>query len=36
MDNEQARDNAQAAVDFVLERPKWRLTVQAHKYLGLR
>lgn len=36
MDNEQARENAQAAVDFVLARPKWRLTVQAHKYLGLR
>lgn len=36
MDNEQAGENAQAAVDFVLARPKWRLTVQAHKYLGLR
>lgn len=36
MDNEEARENAQAAVDFVLARPKWRLTVQAHKYLGLR
>lgn len=36
MDNQQARENGQAAVDFVLARPKWRLTVQAHKYLGLR
>jgi 7-carboxy-7-deazaguanine synthase len=36
MDNADAGANAQACVDFVLARPKWRLTVQAHKYLGLR
>lgn len=36
MDNTDAAVNAQAAVDFVMDRPKWRLTVQAHKYLGLR
>ncbi len=36
LDDAAARANAQAAVDFVLARPKWRLTVQAHKYLGLR
>lgn len=36
LDDANARDNAQAAVDFVLARPQWRLTVQAHKYLGLR
>jgi 7-carboxy-7-deazaguanine synthase len=24
------------AVDFVMQRPKWRLTTQAHKMLGLR
>jgi 7-carboxy-7-deazaguanine synthase len=24
------------AVDLVMERPKWRLTLQAHKYIGLR
>ncbi|MDX3901044.1 MAG: 7-carboxy-7-deazaguanine synthase [Sphingobium sp.] len=36
LDDEAAHANAQAAVDFVLARPKWRLTVQAHKYLGLR
>jgi 7-carboxy-7-deazaguanine synthase len=28
--------NTQAAVDFVMERPGWRLTLQGHKYLGLR
>jgi 7-carboxy-7-deazaguanine synthase len=36
MDDADARDNARAAVDFVLDRPRWRLTVQSHKYLGLR
>lgn len=36
LDDVHARDNAQAAVDFVLARPNWRLTVQSHKYLGLR
>jgi 7-carboxy-7-deazaguanine synthase len=25
-----------AAVDFALARPRWRLSLQAHKYLGLR
>jgi 7-carboxy-7-deazaguanine synthase len=32
-DAETARD---AAIAFVMERPKWRLTTQAHKVLGLR
>lgn len=36
LDNASAPANAQAAVDFVLERPRWRLTLQGHKYLGLR
>jgi 7-carboxy-7-deazaguanine synthase (Cx14CxxC type) len=31
------RDAAMAqAVALVMERPKWRLTLQAHKYIGLR
>ena len=31
------RDAAlEAAVALVMERPKWRLTLQAHKYIGLR
>ena len=25
-----------AAIDFVMQRPRWRLTTQAHKALGLR
>ena len=36
LDDLNASANAQAAVDFVLERPRWRLTLQGHKYLGLR
>lgn len=32
-DSEGARAGA---VDFVMQRPKWRLTTQAHKMLGLR
>jgi 7-carboxy-7-deazaguanine synthase len=36
LDDARAADNARAAIELVMERPMWRLTVQAHKYLGLR
>ena len=36
MDDTAQADNQAAAIDFVLARPKWRLTLQAHKTLGLR
>ncbi len=36
MDDANGAANVQAAVDFALERPKWRLALQAHKSLGLR
>ncbi len=36
MDDANAAANVQAAVDFALARPRWRLTLQAHKTLGLR
>lgn len=36
LDDSNAAANVQAAVDFALARPKWRLTLQAHKTLGLR
>lgn len=36
MDDAIARENRQAAVDLVLARPRWRLTLQDHKSLGLR
>jgi 7-carboxy-7-deazaguanine synthase (Cx14CxxC type) len=36
MDDAKADANREAAVAFALERPKWRLTLQTHKLLGLR
>ena len=36
MDDASAAENQAAAIDFVLSRPKWRLTLQTHKMLGLR
>lgn len=36
MDDARADANRDSAVAFALERPRWRLTLQAHKMLGLR
>jgi 7-carboxy-7-deazaguanine synthase len=36
MDCENGAAARQAAVDFVMARPNWRLTTQTHKMLGLR
>lgn len=36
MDDAAAAANVQAAIDLAMARPKWRLTLQAHKALGLR
>ena len=36
MDDAAAAENQAAAIDFALSRPKWRLTLQTHKMLGLR
>ncbi|CUS44862.1 MAG: 7-carboxy-7-deazaguanine synthase [Pseudomonadota bacterium] len=36
MDDARLAENQAAAIDFVLARPHWRLTLQAHKALGLR
>lgn len=36
MDCADAEPARAAAVDFVMQRPRWRLTTQAHKALGLR
>ena len=33
---ERSAENLQAAVDFALARPSWRLSLQTHKLLGLR
>ncbi len=36
MDSASAADNQAAAIALALARPKWRLTLQTHKMLGLR
>ncbi|WP_375194424.1 7-carboxy-7-deazaguanine synthase [Sphingobium sp.] len=36
LDDPKAAENVQAAVDLVMARPRWRLSLQSHKYLGLR
>ncbi|GGE78996.1 7-carboxy-7-deazaguanine synthase [Sphingomonas prati] len=36
MDGPTVQDNVAAAIDFVMSRPKWRLSTQVHKSLGLR
>ncbi len=36
MDSADAAANTQAAIDLVLARPRWRLSLQTHKLLGLR
>ncbi|MET0370748.1 MAG: 7-carboxy-7-deazaguanine synthase [Sphingobium sp.] len=36
LDDPHAGDNMQAAIALVMARPRWRLTLQDHKHLGLR
>lgn len=36
MDNAVQQDNIAAAIRFVMQHPKWRLSTQVHKNLGLR
>jgi len=36
LDDQDADANRDAAIAFVLARPKWRLSLQTHKLLGLR
>ena len=36
MDDARGAENVAAAVDFAMARPKWRLSLQTHKALGLR
>ncbi len=36
MDDAHGAANVEAAVAVVMERPHWRLSLQTHKYLGLR
>jgi organic radical activating enzyme len=36
MDNAEGEANTRAAVALAMERPRWRLSLQTHKLLGLR
>jgi len=36
MESEQWDDNIKHAVEFVMENTKWKLSVQTHKYLGVK
>jgi len=36
IDDARGQANVQAAIDFAMARPKWRLSLQTHKQLGLR
>ncbi len=36
LDGPEVEENTRLAVDFCLHHPKWRLTLQSHKALGLR
>ncbi|AEI36943.1 MAG: 7-carboxy-7-deazaguanine synthase [Zymomonas mobilis subsp. pomaceae] len=36
MDNDEARQNLEEAVAFVMQRPLWRLSLQTHKMIGLK
>jgi 7-carboxy-7-deazaguanine synthase len=36
MDSAEGAANVRAAVSLAMERPRWRLTLQTHKLLGLR
>lgn len=36
LDDPQASANVQSAIELVMQRPNWRLSLQSHKYLGLR
>ena len=36
LDDPRAEENRKACIAMVMERPRWRLTLQTHKMLGLR
>lgn len=36
MDGPEREANTRAAIDYCLAHPKWRLSVQTHKYIGVR
>lgn len=36
MDNAAQRENTEAAIEYCLKHPKWKLSVQTHKMVGIR
>jgi len=36
MDNDHRQDNTQAAIQYCMAHPEWRLSLQTHKLLGIR
>jgi 7-carboxy-7-deazaguanine synthase len=36
MDGPNLADNTRLAVELCLRRPRWRLSLQTHKYIGIR
>jgi hypothetical protein len=36
MDGDQRAEFTEAAIDYCLAHPRWRLSLQRHKFLGLR
>jgi 7-carboxy-7-deazaguanine synthase (Cx14CxxC type) len=36
MDNPARTDNTAAAIDYCMSHPQWRLSIQGHKYCGIR
>jgi 7-carboxy-7-deazaguanine synthase (Cx14CxxC type) len=36
MDNAQQSENTKAAIQYCMAHPEWRLSVQTHKFLGIR
>ncbi|RYD43224.1 MAG: 7-carboxy-7-deazaguanine synthase, partial [Sphingomonadales bacterium] len=36
LDDSNAAANVQACIDMVMDDPRWRLSLQTHKNLGLR
>jgi 7-carboxy-7-deazaguanine synthase len=35
MDGPDIKANQQACIDFILAHPRWRLSLQTHKFLGI-
>ncbi|HMZ52028.1 MAG TPA: 7-carboxy-7-deazaguanine synthase, partial [Candidatus Sumerlaeota bacterium] len=36
LDDEHAEENTRKAIAYTLAHPRWRLSIQLHKFLGLR